>query len=310
MRTIVWACALAAVGGLLLSGCSTAPKSEAKRENLETEAQAAIQTAKNTDPGLQKFFDTAAGYAVFPNVGKAAWVVGGAYGKGILYEHGQPVGYCDMTQATSAWPAGGQAYTEIIFFETPEAVNKFKAGQLALAAQASRRRGDGRRLRQRQVLQRRPHLYAGRGGPDGRGLGRRAEVQLPAAGHGAADRSVAGDRQHAPKPATTTPSLGDHQNAAIASRAGSEGEKGRRAHRLPPFSPFRPFSRSATSTSGGHRRGRAGRVRLACRRRFAEARPGGPGSCRSPRRRSAASCRRSRARAGGSCLQADRPCTC
>ena len=137
MRTIVWMCALAAVAGLFLSGCSTAPKSEAKRENLETEAQTAIQTAKNADPGLQKFFDTAAGYAVFPSIGKAAWIVGGAYGKGILYENGRPAGYCDMTQASVGLAWGGQAYTEIIFFETPEALNKFKAGQLALAAQAS-----------------------------------------------------------------------------------------------------------------------------------------------------------------------------
>jgi lipid-binding SYLF domain-containing protein len=137
MRTIVLMCALAAVGGLFLSGCSTAPKSEAKRTNLETEAQAAIQVAKTADPGMQKFFDTAAGYAVFPSIGKAAWVVGGAYGKGMLYEHGQPVGYCDMTQASVGLAWGGQAFTEIIFFETTEALNKFKAGQLALAAQAS-----------------------------------------------------------------------------------------------------------------------------------------------------------------------------
>jgi lipid-binding SYLF domain-containing protein len=137
MRTFVWACALVAVGGVFLSGCSTAPKSEAKRSSLETEADSAVQVAKTTDPGMQKFFDTAAGYAVFPNVGKGAYFVGGAYGKGILYEHGQPVGYCDMTQASVGLAWGGQAYTEIIFFETPEALNKFKAGQFTLAAQAS-----------------------------------------------------------------------------------------------------------------------------------------------------------------------------
>jgi lipid-binding SYLF domain-containing protein len=136
MRTIVWACVLAAVGGLWLSGCSTAPKSQVSRENLDTEVQASIQTAKNTDPGLQKFFDTAAGYAVFPKVGKGAWVVGGAYGKGMLFQNGQPAGYCSMTQASIGLSAGGAEFTEIIFFETPDAVNKFKAGQLALSADA------------------------------------------------------------------------------------------------------------------------------------------------------------------------------
>lgn len=137
MRTTVWACALMAVGGLWLGGCSTAPKSAAGRTNLETEVQTAIQTAKTTDSGLQKFFDTAAGYAVFPSVGKGAVGVGGAYGRGILFEGGRSVGYCTLTQASIGLALGGQEYTEIIFFETPDAVNKFKAGDMTFAAQAS-----------------------------------------------------------------------------------------------------------------------------------------------------------------------------
>ncbi len=137
MRTIALVCALAVVGATCLGGCSTAPKSQAARENLSSQVQTTIQTAKSTDPGLQKFFDTAAGYAVFPSVGKGAFVAGGAYGKGQLFQNGQLVGYCDLTQATIGLAAGGQQYSEIIFLETPEAVNKFKAGSLALAAQAS-----------------------------------------------------------------------------------------------------------------------------------------------------------------------------
>ncbi len=137
MRTIALVCALAVVGATCLGGCSTAPKSQAARENLSSQVQTTIQTAKSTDPGLQKFFDTAAGYAVFPSVGKGAFVAGGAYGKGQLFQNGQLVGYCDLTQATIGLAAGGQQYSEIIFLETPEAVNKFKAGGFAIAAQAS-----------------------------------------------------------------------------------------------------------------------------------------------------------------------------
>jgi lipid-binding SYLF domain-containing protein len=136
MRTIVWACALIAVGGLCLNGCSTSPKSQGARESLDAQATAAIQSAKATDPGLQKFFDTSAGYAVFPKVGKGAWVVGGAYGRGVLYDRGQSAGYCTLTQASIGLSAGGAEYTEIIFFETPEALNKFKVGQFALSADA------------------------------------------------------------------------------------------------------------------------------------------------------------------------------
>ncbi|MCL5279738.1 MAG: lipid-binding SYLF domain-containing protein [Planctomycetes bacterium] len=136
MRTIVWACALASVGVLLLGGCSTAPKSAVGRENLDAEANAAVQVAKNTDPSFQKLMDTSAGYAVFPKVGKGAFVAGGAFGRGLLFEHGQPAGYCSLTQASVGLQAGGVEYTELIFFETPEALNKFKAGDFSFSADA------------------------------------------------------------------------------------------------------------------------------------------------------------------------------
>jgi len=63
--------------------------------------------------------------------------VGGAYGRGELYQGGQLEGYCTLTQATIGLALGGQAYTELIFFETKEALHRFKSGNFAFAAQAS-----------------------------------------------------------------------------------------------------------------------------------------------------------------------------
>ena len=80
---------------------------------------------------------TAAGYAVFPTVGKGAIGVGGAYGRGELYEGGHRAGYCTLTQASIGLALGGQKYTQLIFFETPAAVERFKSGNFAFAAQAS-----------------------------------------------------------------------------------------------------------------------------------------------------------------------------
>ena len=89
------------------------------------------------DPGLEKFFDEAAGYAIFPTVGKGAIGIGGAYGKGELYEGGKLAGYCDMTQVSIGFARGGEGYTELIFFETKAYVDHFKSGNFAFAAQAS-----------------------------------------------------------------------------------------------------------------------------------------------------------------------------
>jgi lipid-binding SYLF domain-containing protein len=125
------------VGLSCLAGCSTAPKSVSGREELSTQVQTALQTARQTDPGLQRFFDTASGYAVFPNVGKGAVGVGGAYGRGQLFQNGQAVGYCSLTQASVGLALGGQAYTELIFFEDQPALDRFKSGNYTFAAQAS-----------------------------------------------------------------------------------------------------------------------------------------------------------------------------
>jgi lipid-binding SYLF domain-containing protein len=137
MRTVAWMCVFVTAGALLLAGCSTAPTTAAKQEQLTNKTQAALQTAKETDPGLQKFFDTAVGYAVFPSVGKGAVGIGGAYGRGELFEGGKPVGFCTLTQASIGLALGGQAYTELIFFETTEALDRFKSGNFAFAAQVS-----------------------------------------------------------------------------------------------------------------------------------------------------------------------------
>ena len=63
--------------------------------------------------------------------------IGGAYGRGVLSEAGHVVGYCALTQASIGFAFGGQAYTEIIFFENATALNRFKTGNFAFAAQAS-----------------------------------------------------------------------------------------------------------------------------------------------------------------------------
>jgi lipid-binding SYLF domain-containing protein len=63
--------------------------------------------------------------------------IDGAYGKGGQYEGGKWVGYCDLTQVSIGFALGGQGYIELIFFETKAAVDHFKSGNFAFAAQAS-----------------------------------------------------------------------------------------------------------------------------------------------------------------------------
>ncbi len=120
-----------------LTGCATAPATEEGKADIRDEASTALAKAKRQDPTLVPVLNDAHGYAVFPTVGKGAAGVGGAYGKGVVYEYGNFIGYCDLSQASIGIQLGGQAYTEIIAFETREALNQFKNGNLAFDAQAT-----------------------------------------------------------------------------------------------------------------------------------------------------------------------------
>jgi lipid-binding SYLF domain-containing protein len=122
---------------MAFTGCATAPRTEADRARLVDNAQAAISEFKQQDPSMAELFDNAHGYAVFPNVGRGGAGVGGAYGRGVVYEQGRLIGYCDLSQGDIGFQLGGQAYRQVIFFQDERALNRFTAGQLAFAAQAS-----------------------------------------------------------------------------------------------------------------------------------------------------------------------------
>jgi len=114
-----------------------AGESKAKFKKLQGDVEAAIAAFKKADTNLDTVFKKAAGYAVFPNVGKGGLFVGGAHGNGYVYEGSKLVGYASLSQVTVGAQIGGQEYSEIIFFETPEALAKFKESKFAMSAQAS-----------------------------------------------------------------------------------------------------------------------------------------------------------------------------
>ena len=82
------------------------------------------------------FFAKSYGYAVFPTVGKGGIGIGGAYGKGRVYEGDNYVGDTSMTQVSVGFQLGGQAYSQIIFFEDKRAFDEFTSGNFEFGAQA------------------------------------------------------------------------------------------------------------------------------------------------------------------------------
>jgi lipid-binding SYLF domain-containing protein len=106
-------------------------------EERSAKAQEAIATFKEKDPSIQRYFDNASGYVVIPTVGKAGLGIGGARGKGVLYENGAVTAFVTLSQLSFGFQWGGQAYSEFIFFENDAALSNFKQGNFELGAQAS-----------------------------------------------------------------------------------------------------------------------------------------------------------------------------
>lgn len=106
-------------------------------DELQLDVAKAIAQVKKDDPGIEKFFNGAAGYAVFPTVGKGGIGVGGAYGKGLVIAGDKAVGKSSLTQVTVGFQLGGQKYSQFIFFKDETALKSFQRGNFELGAQAS-----------------------------------------------------------------------------------------------------------------------------------------------------------------------------
>ena len=106
-------------------------------DELQLDVAKAILAIKRADPGIETFFENAAGYAAFPSVGKGGIVVGGAYGKGLVIVGDRVDGRTTMTQATVGLQLGGQVYSQFIFFKDEAAIASFRRGNVEFGAQAS-----------------------------------------------------------------------------------------------------------------------------------------------------------------------------
>lgn len=87
-------------------------------------------------PVVEKFFGNSYGYAVFPAIGKGGWIVGAGYGEGYVYRNGEVTGWASVAEVSIGLQIGGQAFSEIIFFQDKQAYDKFTSGSFELSASA------------------------------------------------------------------------------------------------------------------------------------------------------------------------------
>jgi lipid-binding SYLF domain-containing protein len=121
----------------LAGGCATAPASPEARDELLRQATAALKDLDREIPGVEEYARRSHGYAMFPEIAKGGVGVGAAYGRGVVLAQGQHIGYADVLHGSLGLQIGGQAYQQIVVFESEAALERFKQGRLAFSADGS-----------------------------------------------------------------------------------------------------------------------------------------------------------------------------
>ena len=112
-----WVASLAVLAGCLgIVACSTTPPGS-DQQQLMNDSNTCYSDFTKDDPTLDKFVKDAYGYAIFPSIGKGAIGIGGAYGRGVVYQEGTAVGWTDVSQGSLGVQLGGQTYSELIVFK-------------------------------------------------------------------------------------------------------------------------------------------------------------------------------------------------
>ena len=107
--------------------------SAAARADDFSDATASFKNSNNS----ARYFKNSYGYAIFPTIGEGGFIVAGGHGTGRVYVHGRYVGDTTMTQVSIGAQAGGQAYSQIVFFQNKRAFDAFTSGNFEFAADAT-----------------------------------------------------------------------------------------------------------------------------------------------------------------------------
>ena len=117
----------------ILAGCASTPPDDVLIQNARNTLERFIER----DPSLQAWVDHAHSYAIYPEIGKGGFGVGGSFGRGIVFENGRPIGRTSASQGTIGAQIGVQTFSQVIFFQDDAALRTFQRENLEFSAQAT-----------------------------------------------------------------------------------------------------------------------------------------------------------------------------
>jgi lipid-binding SYLF domain-containing protein len=122
---------------LALTGCGSEPSSQVEVRQLVNDGNATIKDMEIADPPLADDLKKAVGYVVFPNVESGALFVKASSGNGEVFQGGNYIGSAALSVGGVGASVGGESYSELIIFQTPQALSDFENNKLSFDANAS-----------------------------------------------------------------------------------------------------------------------------------------------------------------------------
>ena len=116
---------LISIFSLFLLSCQNIDQ-ENQGSIINRDAEIALQNLFEIDPDTISIYKNASATLIIPRITKAGVVLGGAYGEGVLRINEAPVDYYSLASASYGIQIGAQQYSNIIFFMTEEALQKFR----------------------------------------------------------------------------------------------------------------------------------------------------------------------------------------
>jgi len=132
MKVIVYS----AIFGLCLNESAFAEWQADTSDKKQAKAAAALSKFKEKNPQMQPYFDQAQAYAIIPGVTRVAIGFGAAYGRGLVIEGDDLIGWTSFSQFSSGLQLGAKYFSMIVFFKDPAALDDYKKSQMQFLGQA------------------------------------------------------------------------------------------------------------------------------------------------------------------------------
>ena len=119
-RVVVFISSLLFAGQL--SGCTLTNPANTIPSGVDrhAEAKVALETLYSASSGAQALAKNAEGILIFPEITKPGVVIGGQYGKGVLFKGGQVAGYFNSSAPSYGSQAEHHRFGYVLFFMNPK----------------------------------------------------------------------------------------------------------------------------------------------------------------------------------------------